>query len=490
MTTRANQIASASPSILEEEAVKFRRIDVAIVLPALNEEEGLVHTLDDIPFSALRRSGWNVLPLVVDGGSTDKTCEIARERGVAVLHQKSRGKGAAVRETLDFLAKQEVRFAVFLDADFTYPGGAIPATVELLASGSQLTIGVREPVRAANDDAREFVHRVGNRLLNITASQLSGLPLLDLCSGFWAVDVRAVQPLHLETDGFEIEAELFTKACRAGYTLSQIPIPYRERIGVAKLHAVRDGIRILLATIRHGRRRLTTGFPMPTPNRLRDLLTVAMMYQHTDYVLVADPSRRVEAQEVARSIGASRPDKSVWLDVSSSIRSDRAAPNGGRRAVTIHLPAFAIEGAPTSPFALVHLPRSDRLIGIAPGELTSMGAERLARSGGFTIGPAGLSVEYARAGTSRVDRVRAIVANTFPSPTAKEIAYLGANGHFGSIAVWRTPGPIGDPAASFPDLRDPLAADPTEARSPAPAAGGEMARIDTASAVLADESLP
>ena len=241
MSIRTSPAASRPEPILGEDAEKFRGIDVAVVLPALDEEEGLVHTLDDIPFSALRRSGWKVLPLVVDGGSTDRTCEIALERGVPVLHQQSRGKGAAIRETLAFLAKQGVRFAVFLDADFTYPGGAIPATIELLATGSQLTIGVREPVRAANDDAREFVHRVGNRILNITASQLSGLPLLDLCSGFWGVDVAAVTPLHLETNGFEIEAELFTKACRAGYTLSQIPIPYRERLGVAKLHAVRDG---------------------------------------------------------------------------------------------------------------------------------------------------------------------------------------------------------------------------------------------------------
>ena len=229
---------------------------------------------------------------------------------------------------------------------------------------------------------------------------------------------------------------------------------------------------------------------MPAPNRLRDLLTVAMMYQHTDYVLVADPSRRIEAQGVARSLGASRPEKSVYLDITSSPGAEAAAPHGTRRAVTIHLPALAVGGAPSPPFALVHLPRSDRLIGIAPGELSTAGAAALARSGGFTIGPAGLRLEYAETGPSRVNRIRAIVMNTFPSPGAKEIAYLGANGHFGPIAVWKTPGPIGDPVASFPDLRDPLATDPRDPGETRPAASGDANRLETASAVLADEGYP
>ena len=489
MDQGAQNLPAGPPTISAEDASQFRGIDVAIVLPALNEEEGLLHTLDDIPFSALRRSGWIVRPLVVDGGSTDRTLEIARERGVAVLHQRTRGKGAAIRETLAFLDRQNVRYAVFLDADFTYPGGAIPAVVELLVAGSQLAIGVREPVRPANDDAREFVHRLGNRILNLTASQLSGLPILDLCSGFWAVDVRAITPLNLETNGFEIEAELFTKACRAGYTLSQIPIPYRERLGIAKLHAVRDGVRILLTTIRHGRRSLVTDFSMPSPNRFRDLLTVAMMYQHTDYLLVADASRRVEAQQVARRIGAARPEKNVRIELVPGTRGRPERVPGAPRAVTIQLPSVSGTGDPSSPYALVHLPRSDRLIAVGPASFSPRDAAALARSGGFDVGPAGLRLEYAPDGTSTVDRVRAIFANTFPSPSAKELAYLGANGHFGPIAVWRTRGPIGDPAASFPDIKQSLSADPTE---PAPASGApnELSRLESSSAVLVDEGLP
>ena len=454
MSDPTSKRAPPPPPITEEEAAPFAGLDIAVVLPALDEEEGLVHTLDDIPFSALRRSGWKVRPLVVDGGSTDRTCEVARERDVAVLHQQSRGKGAAIRETLAFLAGKNVRFAVFLDADFTYPGGAIPAAIELLQAGSQLAIGVREPVRSAHDDPREFVHRLGNRLLNITASQLSSLPILDLCSGFWAVDVRAVTPLKLETDGFEIESELFTKACRAGYTLSQFPIPYRERIGVAKLHALRDGVRILLTTIRHGRRRLSTGFPMPVPDRFRELLTVAMMYQHMDYLVVADASRRTEAQDAARRINAARPEKTVWVDLLGSGAAARPLPTGPQRSVTVHLPGARRPGERRRPV------RHDTPTSVGPVDHHLQRHRRIRRPSSSSpdraasrSDPPGSASSTLPDGTSTFDRFRAILANTFPSPSAKEIAYLGANGHFGPIAVWRTRGPIGERASVVPRTR-------------------------------------
>lgn len=71
----------------------FEAANAAIILPTLNEEAGLSQTLEDIPFDRLAGAGWRVRPLVVDGGSTDRTLEVAAAWGIPVLHQKSRGKG-------------------------------------------------------------------------------------------------------------------------------------------------------------------------------------------------------------------------------------------------------------------------------------------------------------------------------------------------------------------------------------------------------------
>ena len=462
---------------LSAHPVDFEGADVVVVLPTLNEKDGLSRTLEEIALEPMVASGWTVKRLVVDGGSTDGTLDVARKWAVPVLPQVSRGKGAAIREALEWLAARQVRFAVVLDADCTYPGVMVPAMAQLLDAGSQLVVGVRQPARPARDDPREFVHRLGNRLLNLTASQVAGLPILDLCSGFWAVDVRAAAQLGLVTDGFEIEAELFTKAYRAGYTVTQIPVSYRDRVGVAKLNAMRDGARILLTTIRFGRRRLSAAFRPPTPSQLRDFLSIAMVHDADDFLLMADATRGAEAEEIARRIRASRPGARVQVQMVAGGTLHPIAhaliPSPPHHALTISLPP----AGSAAPSAFVHLPSSGRLIEVKHEvDDPAPSAPELSRSGGFAAPTSQYRLEYTRRHSPVLARVRALVTNTFPTERAKELAFLGANGHYGTLSVWsRHP---------LEDVSVRKAPEPSHASTPA---SGDPA---STSGVLADDSLP
>ncbi len=442
--------APTPPAPPEEEVLStgsFEGVDLAVVLPTLNEQDGLGLTLADLPLAQLRASGRRVKVLVIDGGSTDRTLEVARAQGLAVLRQRSRGKGAAIREALEWLAARGVAHAVVLDADSTYSGATVPAAVELLEAGSQLVVGVREPVTKPGGDLRELIHRVGNRLLNITASQLAGIPFLDLCSGFWGVSLPTIPSLGLESNGFEIESELFTKAYRAGYTITQIPVAYRERIGIAKLHAVRDGTRILLTTLRFGRRQLSNAFLPPTGSRLRDLLSLAVVSGGDDLRIVVAEARREEAESLARRIRAGRPSARIAVELVPA-RPGRVeeyfpvapvpTPARPSRTTTILLPASEPTGSsePTA-YALVHLPRTDRLVAVRPPSSDPVAAAALARSGGFRVGIGGFETEHSPDGSALIERVRAIYANTFPDAAAKELALLGANDRAGSFYVYR-----------------------------------------------------
>ena len=417
----------------------FDGVDVAIVLPTLNESQGLLRTLSDLPLEQLTslasENGTLVARLVVvDGGSTDGTVAIAQEHGIPVLRQVGRGKGQAIRQALDWLHTKRVKYAVVLDADFTYPGSMIPAVVHLLDSGSQLVVGVRQPVRSAKDDPREAVHRIGNGMLNLAASQLSGLPILDLCSGFWGVLVDAVPPLALETDGFEIEAELFTKSYRAGYTVTQIPIPYRERVGVAKLRALRDGARILLTSIRFGRRRLVSALQLPTRSILRDILSIAIVHGEDELVLIAHGSRRREAERIAASFRNSAPGARATVHPEDGlVPSVPLSVSPGLRETPVVLTLPAVTPSGPSPSAVVHLPRSGRLIAVggmpaedSPDDHTVHG---LARSAGYRL-------RMTPGGGARSTSVRAVFASFFPSDERRELAFLGANGRHAPITVW------------------------------------------------------
>jgi hypothetical protein len=288
---------SRIPPIMAE---SFEAANAAIILPTVNGEGGISQTLSEIPFERLAAAGWRVRPLVVDGGSTDRTLEVAAAWGVPILHQKSRGKGGAVTEALDWLAQRHVQYAVVLDADGTYPGASVLPALELLDAGSHLVVGVRQSATGPPRNFRELVHRVGNALLNYVAGQMSRSRILDVCSGFWGVQVERARELNLVSYDFGIEAELFLKGQRAGWTILQIPIPYGERVGQAKLHAVSDGIRILLSIIRFGHRSLQAAPPATSlfPVFIRDLLVTALV-GGGDLVLVTPPSREHEARAVA-----------------------------------------------------------------------------------------------------------------------------------------------------------------------------------------------
>jgi dolichol-phosphate mannosyltransferase len=285
-----------------------------VLLPTLNEEEGLAHTLLELERTAFRSPGASPSVLVIDGGSTDRTLKVAQERRIPVLHQVSRGKGGAVREALEFARAQGFTSVAVLDADGTYPVDSLPGVFDLLDGGADLVVGVRRPDHPPLGRPRELVHMLGNSLLNFAAGEFTHRPVLDICSGFWALNLRRLRELDLESSGFEIESELFIKAFLRHWRVVQLPVTYRSRLGEAKLHTVRDGSRILLSILRYARRRraplgpaLRFGWPASP------LASVLIGLQPERIVLFADPDRFEEASRTAARLQSSIPTTNIAI---------------------------------------------------------------------------------------------------------------------------------------------------------------------------------
>jgi dolichol-phosphate mannosyltransferase len=294
----------------------FRGVDLAVVLPTLNEEHGLPVTLKGISFLRLLEKGRRVRVLVIDGGSTDRTVAVARSLGIQVIRQHGKGKGQAVREALAWLRECGARNALVMDADSTYPGDMVGTVLELLEAGSHLVVGVREPKRNRPNSIRDLVHRIGNAVLNYAGGQVSGRPVLDLCSGFWGLSLSTGLDRALRSDGFDVEAELFLKAYRGGYVVTQIPIEYGARIGTAKLRAARDGARIMATILRAANfpQSAVAREPPRTSPFLRELLSVCVVHGSDSLVVWADPSRRQEAGRLVRAFRHSDVNPRLHLD--------------------------------------------------------------------------------------------------------------------------------------------------------------------------------
>ena len=260
--------------------------------------------------------GRRVRVLVIDGGSTDRTVAVARSLGIQVIRQHGKGKGQAVHEAIAWLRECGTRYAVIMDADSTYPGDMVGAVLELLEAGSHLVVGVREPKRNRPDSLRDLVHRIGNTVLNYAGGQVSGRPVLDLCSGFWGLNLSTGLDRALRSDGFDVEAELFLKAYRGGYVVTQIPIRYGPRIGTPKLRAARDGARIMATILRAANLPQISSVQEPprTTPFLRELLSVCVVRGSDSLVVWADPSRRQEAGQLVRAFRHSEVNPRLHLD--------------------------------------------------------------------------------------------------------------------------------------------------------------------------------
>ena len=225
---------------------------ILVILPTLNEEPTIGRVIDEIPRPALEQAGYEVQVLVVDGNSTDRTREIAQQKGASVIVEPRKGKGIAVTTALSSV---DADFIFMLDADDTYPPGYIPDMLKLLTN-HYAVIGSRLKGRREKG-AMSRLNLIGNRLLSLLATALYQRKISDVCTGFWGLRGEVVKGLNLRAKAFDLEAELFSQLTRKGYSIAELPIYYRRRATRPKLRPLRDGIRIGWALITKRFRRLS-----------------------------------------------------------------------------------------------------------------------------------------------------------------------------------------------------------------------------------------
>ena len=152
-------------------------VSVTVILPTRNEEEAVGPTIDSIP-----RDWCSELEImIVDGNSSDKTREIALERGARVHIEPRKGYGRAYRTGFD-IAKGDI--IVTMDADCTYPAEVVPKLVERLLS-DELDFITCDRLTLAEDGSMSGIHGFGNWMLSFNARMLFAYGIKDSQSGMW-----------------------------------------------------------------------------------------------------------------------------------------------------------------------------------------------------------------------------------------------------------------------------------------------------------------
>lgn len=210
---------------------------VSILVPTLNEEQGITGVIKGMPKRIL---GLPVEVVVVDGNSKDRTRELAKKAGAKVIVQKTKGKGAAIAEALAHLKYDLV---VLVDGDGTYDLNALPKLVGPIFDGkADMTVATRLEDHAPGAIPRFNV--LGNLIFNKLIRFFYRQDIRDMLTGYRAIRKSTLEDLNLVSRDFGFETEITIEALRNHLKILEFPARYSNRQGKSKLNPVRDGLRI------------------------------------------------------------------------------------------------------------------------------------------------------------------------------------------------------------------------------------------------------
>ena len=195
---------------------------VAIVIPALNEEEAIRQLLAEMPRDFAQ---WII---VVDNGSTDATASVARHEGAVVASEPTRGYGRACLKGFSTARSLGAEIVIFMDGDGSDDPADLPMLLTPLLEGqAEMTIGSRVS-RHSERGAIPPQARLGNWLVSRMIRLLYGAQVHDIGS-FRAIRCSALDTLGMREMTFGWPVEMLVKMARARYRIMELPIHYRRR---------------------------------------------------------------------------------------------------------------------------------------------------------------------------------------------------------------------------------------------------------------------
>jgi len=227
---------------------KLRKLSV--VVPVYNERNTLVEVLRRMRAVELP-DGIEREIIVVDDGSTDGTRDVLRQLGDStvriVMLDTNQGKGAALRTGFGHATGE---FVLVQDADLEYDPEDWPKLLNPVLRGrARVVYGSRFTGERRN---MLLLHWIGNRFLSMTTNVLYNTTLSDMETCYKLIERTLIDDMKLESNRFDIEAEMSAKILKRGIRIYEVPISYSGReFDEGKKITWRDGFSALYTLIKY-----------------------------------------------------------------------------------------------------------------------------------------------------------------------------------------------------------------------------------------------
>jgi glycosyltransferase involved in cell wall biosynthesis len=201
--------------------MKTKKIKVAIIIPAYNEEKvigGVLKTTKKL----LSKEKFISEIIVVDDGSTDGTVKKSKNEKVTVIsHILNSGSGSATATGLSYAQQQDFDIAVTMDADGQHDASDVLKGInKIIKSKVDLLIGSR----LINSKGMGRTKVIGNKGLSIMTFIIFGVKVTDSQSGLRIFSKKALANLKWKSSGYEFCSEMLWRAKQQGLIISEYPI--------------------------------------------------------------------------------------------------------------------------------------------------------------------------------------------------------------------------------------------------------------------------
>jgi glycosyltransferase involved in cell wall biosynthesis len=217
---------------------------IKVIIPAFNEEDSIKHVINDIP---------DIVDevIVVSNNSTDNTEKNAKGSGATVLVETQKGYGYACLKGMDYIAQQEKKagIIVFLDGDYSdYPEELVKIVNPIIEDDVDFVVGAR--VKELREKGSMTLPQIFGNWLATSLMRLFFRSTFTDLGPFRAIKYSKLLDLKMEDKTYGWTVEMQLKALKQKFTYREIPVNYRNRIGVSKVSgtikgAIFAGVKIL-----------------------------------------------------------------------------------------------------------------------------------------------------------------------------------------------------------------------------------------------------
>lgn len=208
---------------------------ITVIIPAYNEEKAIANVIHDIPTCVSEI-------IVISNNSTDNTIQVAKDAGATVLSENRKGYGYACLKGMEYIANQEEKpdIIVFLDGDYSdYPEELVQLIAPIENENIDFVIGARV-ARLREKQSMTPQQVFGNWLATTLMKSFFSAKFTDL-GPFRAIKYEKLIALNMEDKTYGWTVEMQLKVLKQKMTYVEIPVRYKNRIGVSKVSGTVKG---------------------------------------------------------------------------------------------------------------------------------------------------------------------------------------------------------------------------------------------------------